>query len=92
MYRSLHSIRLCLSLWLLIVTSASALANTSKPSELYWEDMVPKGFIAPEVTVDHMNNMSQAAPNAPVLEELNGQFVKIPGFVVPLEGTAELTT
>ena len=92
MYRSFHSIRLCLSLWLLIVTSASALANTSKPSELYWEDMVPKGFIAPEVTVDHMNNMSQAAPNAPVLEELNGQFVKIPGFVVPLEGTAELTT
>ena len=31
-----------------------------EPKELFWEDMVPKGFIAPEVTVDHLNNMSQA--------------------------------
>ena len=81
-----------LSVWLFTIISVGVFAAQPEPTELYWEDMVPKGFIAPEVTVDHLNNMSQAAPNAPVLPELNGQYVKIPGFVVPLEGTAELTT
>lgn len=92
MHRPFFNIGLCLSLCFLTLFGASAFADTDNPDELYWEDMVPKGFIAPEVTVDHLNNMSQASPNAPVLEELNNQFVKIPGFVVPLEGTAELTT
>jgi hypothetical protein len=62
------------------------------PKELYWEDMVPEDFVTSEVTVDHMNNMTQAQPNAPVRVELDGQFVKIPGFVVPLEGTATETS
>lgn len=70
----------------------STLVNADEPKELYWEDMVPKNFIAPEVTVDHMNNMTQAEPNAPVVPELDGQYVKIPGFVVPLEGTATETS
>ena len=73
-----------LSIWLLTMISVGIFAAQPEPKELFWEDMVPKGFIAPEVTVDHLNNMSQAAPNAPVLPELNGQYVKIPGFVVPL--------
>jgi hypothetical protein len=36
--------------------------------------------------------MTQAMPDAPVVEAYNGQNVKIPGFVVPLEGTATETT
>ena len=68
------------------------LALAEEPTELYWEDMVPKDFVPSEITVDHQMNMSQADPNAPVLESLNNRFVKIPGFVVPLEGTATHTT
>ena len=34
---------------------------------------------------------TRADPNAPVLESLNNRLVKIPGFVVPLEGTATHT-
>ncbi|HCG90056.1 MAG TPA: DUF3299 domain-containing protein, partial [Alteromonas macleodii] len=30
--------------------------------------------------------------DAPVVDTFDGKRVKIPGFVVPLEGTAELTT
>ena len=49
-----------LTLWLLAITSIGLFANTQpQPKELYWEDMVPKGFVAPEVTVDHMNNMTE---------------------------------
>ena len=40
----------------------------------------------------HDGSMSQAMPNAPIIEALHGQQVKIPGFVVPLEGTASVTT
>ena len=36
--------------------------------------------------------MSQLQPDAPVVDTFDGKRVKIPGFVVPLEGTAELTT
>lgn len=73
-----------------VLCHASVLAKT--PKELYWEDMVPEDFVTSEVTVDHINNMTQAQPNAPVRVELDGQFVKIPGFVVPLEGTATETS
>ncbi|MBT1451710.1 DUF3299 domain-containing protein [Glaciecola sp. XM2] len=60
--------------------------------ELYWEDLVPKGFVVPPPPIDHNGNMTQAQPNAPLVESLNGEKVKIPGFVVPLEGNGDLIT
>lgn len=36
--------------------------------------------------------MSQLQPDAPVVDAYDGKRVKIPGFVVPLEGTETLTT
>jgi hypothetical protein len=36
--------------------------------------------------------MSQVEPNAPLILELNNKYVKIPGFVVPLEGDADSIT
>ncbi|WP_245953171.1 DUF3299 domain-containing protein [Alteromonas aestuariivivens] len=71
----------------------SATLQASEPEEVYWEDLVPEGFnelTAPSVS--HDNQMTQLQPNAPVVENYDGKYVKIPGFVVPLEGTAELTT
>lgn len=75
---------------LMVLTAFTA--NASEFKELFWEDMAPADFEIPEVPVTHDGSMTQAMPNAPVIEELNGKKVKIPGFIVPLEGTADLTT
>lgn len=66
----------------------------AEPKELYWEDLVPDDFVALEnpPAIDHQNSMAQQNPNAPVVEELHGQTVKIPGFVVPLEGDNDSLT
>ncbi|MFQ3248437.1 MAG: hypothetical protein ACI9O6_000239 [Glaciecola sp.] len=82
---------LLLITWCLFTVAFSATAD-EKPKELYWEDMVPKDYIVPPSAVDHNGQMTQLEPDAPLLEELNGQFVKIPGFVVPLEGDADNIT
>lgn len=60
--------------------------------ELYWEDLVPKDYVEPQVPLTHSGSMAQQHLDAPVVKALNGQRVKLPGFVVPLEGDAETTT
>lgn len=77
---------------LLIMTSASVSAN-KEPIEVYWEDLVPEGFneLAPPA-VQHNGEMSQLQPDAPVVETYHAKRVKIPGFVVPLEGDSERMT
>lgn len=74
----------------LLLFSISVQAD--EPLELYWEDMVPATYTTPEPVVDHNGNMTQLEPDAPLVESLNGSHVKIPGFVVPLEGDAESIT
>lgn len=59
--------------------------------ELFWEDMIPKDYIAPQQQVSHDGSMTQQNLDAPVVRSLNGKVVKIPGFIVPLEGDNELT-
>jgi uncharacterized protein len=66
-------------------------AVSAQTLELFWEDMIPKGYIAPQQQVSHDGSMVQQNTEAPVVESLNGKVVKIPGFVVPLEGDNELT-
>lgn len=63
----------------------------AEPMELFWEDMIPKDYIVPEPTVSHEGSMVQQSLEAPIVAELNGKLVKIPGFVVPLEGDSETT-
>ncbi|GGW84157.1 DUF3299 domain-containing protein [Alteromonas halophila] len=67
--------------------------NAAEPKEVYWEDLVPEGFneLSPNA-VGHENRMAQVQPNAPVVDKYDGMRVKIPGFVVPLEGTVNSTT
>lgn len=77
--------------FVLIWVFVSGLSMAQEPAELWWEDMVPADFVPSEVTIDHQMNMTQADPNAPVVEALNNTFVKVPGFVVPLEGSATHT-
>ncbi len=64
----------------------------SEPKELYWEEMIPEGYVLPPVSMEHSQNMSQVEPNAPLVESLDKQLVKIPGFVVPLEGDSDSVT
>ena len=63
-----------------------------EPKELYWEDMIPEGYTMPEVSMEHTGSMAQVAPNAPLVHSLNNTLVKIPGFVVPLEGDSDSIT
>lgn len=68
---------------------AAPLVNADPiPKELEWSDLVPKGFDAGTPDIAHIGQ-AMAGPqtiNAPVVKELDGQLIKIPGFVVPLEG------
>ena len=86
-----HKITTMLPL-IMSVMAMPALAN--EPEEVYWEDLVPPGFneLAPPPVASHESTMAQLQPDAPVVEKYNDKLVKIPGFVVPLEGTDELTT
>lgn len=83
--------------WLLVTVvswlSIVQLSYAEDVTELFWEDLVPQGFneLAPQSTT-HDSKMSQLQPEAPVVEIYNGQRVKIPGFIVPLEGTDQVTT
>ena len=72
----------------------SGVVNASEVKEVYWEDLVPPDFneLAPQQATDHNNKMAQLQPDVPVVDIYNGERVKVPGFIVPLEGTAELTT
>ena len=82
-----------LGLALVILLPAFSAFSDEEPIEVYWEDLVPEGFneLAPPA-VQHNGEMSQLQPDAPVVDKFDGKRVKIPGFVVPLEGTPELTT
>ncbi|NVK24922.1 MAG: DUF3299 domain-containing protein [Gammaproteobacteria bacterium] len=62
--------------------------------ELEWADLVPKDYAIDTPDIEHIGQ-ALAGPqtiNAPVVDELNGKLVKIPGFVVPLEGDDEKVT
>jgi hypothetical protein len=54
--------------------------------------VVPKNYIASESAVNHDGSMIQQNLDAPTVAELHGKKVKIPGFVVPLEGDGEAIT
>lgn len=77
-----------------LIFTCNVTAINAEPLELYWEDLIPEGFIADESIpdIDHNNPMAQMNANAPVRTDLNGKQVKIPGFVVPLEGDDETIT
>ncbi|MDN4501920.1 DUF3299 domain-containing protein [Alteromonadaceae bacterium BrNp21-10] len=80
--------KILLSLLLLL-----SFVTLAEPQELYWEDLIPTDFVLPEQQVDHDGSKNQQqSPYAPVVNELDGKLVKIPGFVVPLEGENQLLT
>ena len=76
----------------LVQVSTLALAAQNEPRELAWDDLMPEGWEpppppAPASIFDDESGPAgaQQSPGAPVVEALNQQFVKIPGFVLPIE-------
>ncbi|MBU2880237.1 MULTISPECIES: DUF3299 domain-containing protein [Aliiglaciecola] len=64
----------------------------SEPTEVFWEDLVPANYVAPPVDIDHALTTGQQNLSAPVVTKFNNMEVKIPGFVVPLEGDQDNIT
>jgi hypothetical protein len=77
---------------LLIGTTASSFANDDNtPLTLDWIDLIPKSernqFDAMGMpSADHSGNAALQSKIGSVRQELNGSQVKLPGFVIPLEG------
>lgn len=92
--------RLLLMAWLLACTLP---ALASEVRELQWAELVPEGAPPPPPpqAIHDMSDLAaalaaesgpaaaQQSPAAPVVEALDGQRVKLPGYLVPLELTDE---
>lgn len=82
---------------LLLLTATPLWA--AQPKELTWSEMIPPDAapevpdIAPMHDLSQLGNLDPEAapaakqdlPNAPVVPALNGQHVRLPGYIVPLE-------
>ena len=76
-------------------TLALAFGETAEDEEtvreLTWEDLLPEDEVAPPPVVDHSKPILfddfPLTTIGGVVPELNGQRVKLPGFVVPLDVT-----
>lgn len=82
---------------LLFLTTVSLVINAAPPKEIFWEDLIPKGHvqIANPDSASHdgaEQNWVQPNLDAPIVKELDGQSVSLPGFVVPIEGDNETIT
>ncbi|MNZ31075.1 hypothetical protein D3C78_483640 [compost metagenome] len=91
------------ALLLLLLLNASPLW-AAEPRTLEWQQLIPAGapVIQPQLAPLHdLSQLSdalaaeaapaarQTAPNAPVVKALDGQQVKLPGYIVPLEVSEE---
>lgn len=75
---------------------------TSDIKELGWDDLIPEEWLPDPVLIEKYNNgeiddkdpriialrirMEELQKRAPVNKKLDGKTIKLPGFVVPLEG------
>jgi hypothetical protein len=65
------------------------LAPVAEPvRQITWDDLLPSGWVPPSVAVDHFFDATPSQPAAgaaaPVVTEMNGQLVKLPGYLVPI--------
>jgi hypothetical protein len=86
-----------------VLIALAAPLSAAEVRELNWSDMVPADAPAQAAEPAPMHDLSQLAdalsesgpaaaqqsPAAPVVEALDGQAVKLPGYIVPLDVTDE---
>ncbi len=87
------------------VAAVKEVVNGQSVDELEWDNLMPAGFNLDSVfaqsealgSLDDMDpkaeqalgEMMSALQSAPVVTALDGKMIKLPGFVVPLEGDGE---
>ena len=86
-----------LFLTLISLGLSSFTANAEDTLTLDWIDLIPESernqFDAYGMpAVDHSGDVMKQSKIGSVRQELNGSMVKIPGFVIPLEGDANMVT
>lgn len=86
-----------------VLIALTAPVSAAEVRELNWSEMVPADAPPQATEPTPMHDLSQLAdalsesgpaamqqsPAAPVVEELDGQMVKLPGYIVPLDVTDE---
>lgn len=80
-------------------TVAPLTGHAASPREIMWEDLIPPGLpyseIIGEGEIDEVNDTWNPIYDANAIklnEALNGAYIKMPGFVIPLETSAEGVT
>ena len=82
---------------LLLITFTGSHAADEEPKTIGWEDLMPKDW-SPEFGnnisnfLEHDGDAAEQSPAAPVIESLDNQLIKIPGFMLPLEFNGDEVT
>ncbi|WP_380056764.1 DUF3299 domain-containing protein [Falsihalocynthiibacter sp. SS001] len=78
---------------------APKMAFAAQPLEIMWEDLIPPGLPYPEIIgegemdeASDMWNPIYDANGEKMNEELNGAYVKLPGFIIPFDTSSEGVT
>lgn len=82
---------------LVVLAAVMPVAHANEYVETQWKELVPEGYKPPPVRSQafYENNPDLAMQpelDAPMVESLDGKRIKIPGYVVQLEGDAEKVT
>ncbi|NOI15750.1 DUF3299 domain-containing protein [Vibrio hepatarius] len=89
--------KLLLLMVVMLSVSIPSYANSEDVLQLDWIDLIPEsernmfdkqGMPA----IDHSGDVMQQSKLGSVRQELNGSTVKVPGFVIPLEGDENMVT
>lgn len=89
--------KLLLLVVVMLSFSIPSYANSEDVLQLDWIDLIPEsernmfdkqGMPA----IDHSGDVMQQSKLGSVRQELNGSTVKVPGFVIPLEGDENMVT
>ncbi len=88
--------RISITLALLLLPLAAPAADRGEagtPRKVFWDALMPPGWMPPESNIDHFfdNPQSQTLSllQAPVVQEMNGQYVSLPGYLVPVQTVGE---
>ena len=77
---------MCLTACTALVAHA---ADQDAARDITWDDLVPEGWVPPAVQIDHFFDAPPApaasAADTPVVEAMNEQWVRLPGYLVPLD-------
>ena len=76
-------------LCLLAVVTASVADEAAGPKDITWDDLIPEGWVPPAVQIDHFFDAPPApaasVADTPVVEAMDEQHVRLPGYLVPLD-------